>query len=255
MKISIKVGSSSLHDGVKPRLEVFDHVASQISGLRQDGHDVVLTTSGAIAFGAANLPGYVRPKNETVPMKQALAALGQPLLQATWGNAFAEYGIQTGQVLVTNQEIFGIAGSKSHLIDTFGQMLGLGILPIVNENDSVAVKEIVQGDNDKLSAYIANLVGAEMLFILGTADALYRDYPTNKDRISVVDRLYLPQIAQYCVDTADLQGTGGMLTKKDAVHIVFDEGNTVNRTFVASAFNPDAINLSMLGQIGTMFTR
>ncbi len=253
-RIVVKVGSSSLYGPDGPRLEVFDSIAEQIADLRQTGTESALVTSGAIAFGRAALSRT--SKIESVAIKQTLAAVGQPILMAHWQNAFQKKGYDVGQVLVTNQELFGIlGGSESPLSDMLDTMFGLNIVPIVNENDAVATEEITQGDNDKLSAYVGKIIGASELYLLGTASALYQDYPTNKIRIPRVSFGDIDSIIDLCHPTNDPVATGGMLTKIEAVNIANSGQGQNMDVYVASAFEQSSILRARLREIGTLFTR
>jgi len=256
LRVVVKVGSSSLHDGNNPIWENFDSIASQLKTLRESGYEVVLVTSGAIAFGRAEQKIDLLV-DISIPEKQALASVGQISLMRAWCDVLEKHDIHSGQVLVTN-EVLGssTANQKSHLVDTFEQLFTLGVLPIVNENDAVAVAEIVQGDNDKLSALIANIVNARDLYILGTASAVLQKYPDVKSRINSVSLKEIDFLRTISVGTEDPQATGGMVTKIEASQLFLSDNNNDNKksVFVAEASTVDVISKIQVGKVGTKIT-
>lgn len=254
MIIVLKIGSSSLHSGTSPLTKTFKSIAKQTSRLLDEGNKVLIVSSGAIAFGRSS--SYLkRRKHEDIVTKQVLASLGQHKLMESWSRAFLDYGLQVGQVLVTNQELFGIDGSLPHIRDIFRGLFAMGVVPVVNENDAVAIDEIVQGDNDVLSAHISNLVNADELYILGTASAVYRDFPLNNNRLKTIDLDDLSSVALFSYDTDDPQATGGMKTKIDAARIFFSPTPKAgNRSmYIGSAVEIDIIERLKNGQSGTYF--
>lgn len=149
-------------------------IARQVAALREEGREVVLVSSGAVAAGMRRLGLKERPKD--MPKKQALAALGQPLLMAFWQEAFAPFGLPVAQVLLTAEDL----SSRSRYLNakaTLRALLDLGAIPVINENDTVAFEEIRFGDNDQLSARVAALVEAGLLALLSDVDALYEEDP------------------------------------------------------------------------------
>lgn len=241
---------------VGPIYEVFESVAAQVHELYTPNSHFALVTSGAIAFGRAS-EGVDVNRVLTVPEKQALASIGQIPLMNAWRDAFKKHKLTVSQVLVTN-EVLGSRKSnqKSHLTDTFAKIFDMGVVPIINENDAVAVREIVQGDNDKLSALIANLVGARRLHLLGTADAIYKDYPDNTKRLASVRLGQRKLLRDICHDTTDPQATGGMKTKLEAASIFLRSDNSDNSKvlYVANAKFPSAIAEAEAGIIGSSVT-
>lgn len=252
-RVVVKVGSSGLHDGVGPRIEVFSELADQISKLHQDDSQVVLVSSGAIAFGKAALNETLFRQDDSMEEKQMMAAIGQPLLMKEWREAFNPHIDHVGQVLLTNQELFSqSADEREHARGVLEKMLDRFILPIVNENDTVAVEEIVQGDNDKLSAHVAHMLGADALVLLGTADGFYTDFGTpSESRVSFVRAKEIPGYMAHAKGTEDPNGTGGMKTKLEAAEIFLSE--PARRMYVASAAVPNVIDLVRSGEIGTIF--
>lgn len=221
-RIVIKIGSSSLQhketgDLDYVRMEV---LVREICNLRNQGKDVVLVTSGAIACGkkAMNLKG----KSEyTIAEKQACSAVGQAKLIMTYEKLFSEYNQVCAQILMNRDTITNDL-NRYNCHNTFMELLKLGVVPIVNENDTVATYEISIGDNDTLSAIVASLIGADLLILLSDIDGLYSDNPrTNKDAkfINLVENLDDEVMNMGKNDTGSDVGTGGMSTKLVAAKI------------------------------------
>ena len=208
----VKLGSALLvGDELTPiDLNLIHGIAAQISALRKRGIAVVLVSSGAIALGSSAL-GFARPP-QRIAERQALAAVGQSVLMATWKSAFATHGIEVAQVLLTHDDI---QNRERYLnaSQTLDALIHLNVLPIVNENDTVSTEEIRLGDNDRLSALVASIIQSDGLFILSTAEALFdRDPTVHEDatRIPVVER-----VSQEMIDRTEPSrttwGTGGMV--------------------------------------------
>lgn len=257
-RVVVKVGTSSLNSLTGPNYHNFETIAAQIVSLKNDGYEVVLVSSGAVGFGRRKLKQSV--STETLARKQALAAVGQPELIRAWQSAFSKLGHSTAQVLVTNQEMTDLVfDAVSTIQATFLELFGLDVIPIVNENDAVAVDEIKVGDNDTLSARLALLIRAESLYILGAEDAVYRDFPEKNDRIESVRFDKLNNVRKFCKHSDDPEGTGGMLTKVDAAAVFLSttvKETTNNRNvYIASAFDVNSISRAQLGDTGTKFYR
>src|SRR5947209_5721033 len=215
--VVVKVGTSSL-TGADGRLDrgFVDDLARQISAEMDAGRQVVLVTSGAIRAGAERLGWQTRPR--TVPMKQAAAAVGQGLLMETYAAAFARCGRVAGQMLLTRQD----TADRTRYVNARNTLLALlrsRVVPIVNENDTVAVEEIQFGDNDTLAALVAILAHAHLLLLLtdvaGVLDAGGQVIP----EIAQIDEGVLALAAG-----AGESGTGGMLTKLQAAQIAAEAG-------------------------------
>ncbi|MCX7601876.1 MAG: glutamate 5-kinase, partial [Meiothermus sp.] len=176
-RLVIKVGSAVLSGPAGRQQQLA--IAAQIAGLRREGREVVLVSSGAMAMGLGKLGLMERPR--TMPGKQAVAAVGQPTLMYWWEQAFGWYDLKVAQILLTAEDL---AHRHRYLSarQTLETLLEWGIVPIINENDTVMVDEIKFGDNDQLSALIATLVGADLLILLSDIEALYeadpRTHPT-----------------------------------------------------------------------------
>ena len=222
-RIVVKVGSSSLtttEGGIDD--ERLDALVDALATRRQAGAELVLVSSGAIAAGLAPLALLRRPKD--LATQQAAASVGQGLLMARYTEAFARRGLTVGQVLLTADDVVR-RGHYANARRTLERLLGLGVVPIVNENDTVATDEIRFGDNDRLAALVAHLVRADALVLLSDVDALY-DGPPGKGGATRVELIRSP---------ADLEGirfgsvgsavgTGGMITKVEAAGIAATAG-------------------------------
>lgn len=216
-RVVIKIGSAVLAgphgEGVDE--EVFANIAHDISSLKKDGKEVILVTSGAIAIGMKKMGLKKRPVS--IPEKQAIAALGQGSLITMYEKAFGSMGEKVAQVLLTHDDL----GSRQRFLNarnTISTLLGYGIIPIINENDTVAVEEIKFGDNDHLAALVTNLVEADLLVILTDIAGLF-DKDPKKDKtanlipvVRDVDHLTLA----WAGDTGGVFGTGGMASKVEA---------------------------------------
>ncbi len=221
-RLVVKVGSSSLTDarGALDSARV-ERLVEALASLRERGQDVVLVSSGAMAAGMKPLKLKRRPTD--LASKQAAAAVGQSQLVGHYGTYFGRHGLTVGQVLLTVEDV-ARQDHYRNALRTFTRLLELGVVPIVNENDTVATHEIRFGDNDRLAALVAHLVGADALVLLSDVDALYTAHPSaaGAERISEVADIDLLQ-----VDTdgkgAEI-GTGGMATKLQAARIATASG-------------------------------
>ena len=228
--IVIKVGSSSLTHVESGRLDLIklEVLVRELSDLRNKGCNVVLVTSGAIMVGRAALGFNEKPSR--IDEKQACAAVGQARLMMMYQKLFGEYNQICGQILITKDMVLNDT-SWRNAQNTFNELLSLGVIPVVNENDSVATSEIesldVFGDNDTLSAVVSNLVGADLLILLSDIDGLYTSDPhTDKDAefISEVHDLDNQIMAMGKSSTGSTAGTGGMATKLSAAKIAMASG-------------------------------
>ena len=226
-RIVIKIGSSSLthHQTGELNLMKIEKPVRVICDLKGEGREVVLVSSGAIAAGRQALGGKKRP--ETVSEKQAYAAVGQARLMMVYQKLFSEYNQTAAQVLMTKNTIIG-EDSRYNAQNTFDELLKLGTIPIVNENDTVSTHEIQFGDNDRLSAIVAALIGADLLILLSDIDGLYSDDPKSNPKaefISLVKEI-TPEFLQMGKNTTGSDvGTGGMSAKLAAARIATDAGS------------------------------
>ena len=179
--IVIKLGSSSLVDErtKEPKLATMSLIVETVIKLKREGHRVIIVSSGGIAIGLRTLNLEKRPKH--LAEVQAIAAVGQGRLIGRWDMLFSQFGQRIAQILLTRNDILDWTQFKN-AHNTFTELLKMGVVPIVNENDTLSVSEIKFGDNDTLSAITAALVGADYLFLLTDVDCLYTDNPrTNPD--------------------------------------------------------------------------
>ena len=212
-RVVAKVGSSTLM-GPDGRLDeaFIDDLAAQIAGLAAEGREVVLVTSGAIAAGLAPLGFDRRP--DDMPSLQACAAVGQVALVDTYARAFARRGLAVGQVLLTRNDT-GSRTAYLHARATVDRLLALGAVPVVNENDTVAVDEIRFGDNDSLAAIVGALAGADLVVLLSDVDGLYTADPAQDPGARLVERVdAVDEEGMACAGgSRGALGTGGMRTK------------------------------------------
>lgn len=252
-RIVIKMGSSSLtHPGTGDlNLYKIERLIRIVCDLKGEGRDVVLVSSGAIAAGRQALGGQKRP--DTLAEKQAYAAVGQARLMMVYQKIFAEYNCVAAQVLMTKDTMTNDV-SRYNAQNTFDELLNLGVVPVVNENDTVSTHEIQFGDNDRLSAIVAALIGADLLILLSDIDGLYSDDPRrNPDArfISLVNEI-TPEFLDMGKDTAGSDvGTGGMSAKLAAARIATDSGSDM---VIANGEDVDIIHDIMDGKDkGTLF--
>ena len=229
-RVVVKIGSSSLTHMETGRLDLvkLEILVRELSDLRNRGIDVVLVTSGAIMAGRTALGFSERPQD--ISEKQACAAVGQARLMMIYQKLFAEYNKVCGQILLTKNNVTE-PESRENAKNTFDELLKLKVIPVVNENDTVATQEIeslaVFGDNDTLSAVVAELVGADLLILLSDIDGLYTADPHTDSSarfISTVDSLDESVLSMGKSTTGTNAGTGGMATKLSAARIAMDAG-------------------------------
>lgn len=229
-RVVIKIGSSSLtHPQTgEVNLMKIEKLVRVISDLRGEGRDVVLVSSGAIAAGRQALGRSRRP--DTLAEKQAFAAVGQARLMMIYQKLFAEYNQTAAQVLLTKDTMVNDS-SRYNAQNTFDELLNLGTIPIVNENDTVSTSEIPYvdsfGDNDRLSAIVAALIGADLLILLSDIDGLYSDDPRSNPGARFVNMVpeITPELLGMGKSTSGSDvGTGGMSAKLAAARIATDSG-------------------------------
>lgn len=218
-RIVIKVGTSTLtYENGKPNIRGIDHLCRVISDLCNSGREIVLVTSGALGVGVGKMGLNQRPTDTAG--RQAMAAVGQCELMFLYDKIFSEYGIKTAQVLLTRYDVEN-EYHRQNVIDCMSALLALSIIPIVNENDTVAIDELTGsniGDNDNLSAIVANLVGAQSLVLITDIDGLYNRNPREDDsavQIPVVLEI-TDALKEMAGGSGSTRGTGGMITKIQA---------------------------------------
>ncbi|MBQ9809102.1 MAG: glutamate 5-kinase [Ruminococcus sp.] len=225
-RIVIKLGTSTLaHKTGKLNIRRMTNLVRVISDLHNSGREIIMVSSGAVGLGAGKLGLPEKPKE--TKLKQAVAAIGQCELMHVYDDMFAKYSVTVGQILLTKT----IINNPSHcenFKNTIESLVGMGVIPIVNENDTIAIDELELeiGENDSLSALVADLSGADLLLILSDIDCLYDDDPrTNPDAkpISIVEEI-TPEIEQAAGGAGSSLGTGGMSTKINAAKIASEAG-------------------------------
>ena len=220
-RVVVKIGSSSLTHEETGKLDLgkMEQLVRQLSDLRNRGMDVCLVSSGAIAVGRSAMGIHERPTD--ISMKQACAAVGQAKLMMVYQKLFAEYNETAGQVLLTKNTMINPV-SRENAKNTFEELFQLGVIPIVNENDTTSTYEMQFGDNDTLSALVSSMVGADLLILLSDIDGLYTDDPhTSPDAklVQVVENLDEEILGMAKGTTGSNVGTGGMTTKLTAAKI------------------------------------
>lgn len=250
----VKIGTSSLTQPETGHLALSTIAAlvETLCRLRQQGHRVVLVSSGAVGVGCARLGLVERPR--AIALKQAVAAVGQGRLIRIYDDLFTALQQPIAQVLLTRSDLIQRT-SYLNVEHTFKELLQLGVVPIVNENDTVAVDELKFGDNDTLSALVASLVRADWLFLLTDVDRLYSADPRRHPDAQPIIRIeHMAQLQELQVQTGDRGspwGTGGMMTKISAAQIATGAGV---RTVIMDGRQPQNIERSLQGdEIGTQF--
>ena len=253
-RVVVKVGTSTLtYDNGNVNLRNLEKLCKVLSDLHNSGRQIILVSSGAIGVGVGKLGIKKRP-TETKE-KQALAAVGQCELMFLYDKFFGEYNNNVAQILLTKDIVLNEL-SKQNVVNTFQTLLEMGIIPIVNENDTVATDELIGanfGDNDNLSAIVADLVGADLLIILTDIDGLYETDPRkdkNAKKIKLVEHID-DHIREIAGGSGSNRGTGGMSTKITAAAAATSAG--IN-TCVMKGDDPSIIYKLLDGEeIGTMF--
>ena len=250
-KVVVKIGTNLLADKVKGiNLERIDEIARSVARLKSLGNRIVIVSSGAIGAGVAALKLKERPK--TIPEKQATSAIGQPLLMEAYENAFRKHDCTIAQILLTKDD-FVNRMRYLNAKNTFPVLFDQGVVPIINENDTVAVEEIKLGDNDNLSALVANLIEADLLVILSDIDGLFSDDPTKNSTaqlIPVVEKIS-GQIEKLAKTSRTELSTGGMITKIQAAKRCVSAGIAM---IIANGKNPGVLEEIFSGTFkGTLF--
>lgn len=249
-RIVVKVGTSTLtHETGKTNLKRVESLVRVLSDLMNMGMEVILVSSGAIGVGVGKLGLSEKPS--TTRQKQALAAIGQASLMSIYEKFFTEYGYNTGQVLLTK---FVLDDEQRYISakNAFQTMLDYGVIPIVNENDVISTYEIEFGDNDTLSAYVANLVDADLLVIMSDIDGFYDGNPSNPESklIPVIEEI-TDEIKACAGGEGTRRGTGGMITKLKAAELVCPNGTDM---IITNGDCPENLYKIINGeQVGTLF--
>lgn len=252
-RIVVKVGTSTLTYGTgKTNIRRMAKLVSVLSDLQNSGKEIILVSSGAIGVGVGKIGLEESP--EDTKGRQAVAAIGQTELMFMYDKLFSEYGHVVGQILLTRGDVDDPV-RKQNLVNTLSQLLEYGAIPIVNENDSVGVEEIVFGDNDSLSAIVAKLAQADALIILTDTDGLFDADPRNNPEAKLI-----PVVKDITDDVKVLaggrgtsRGTGGMVTKLMAAEIAVNAG--IDTVIMNGEYPTDLYKLLDGRQIGTFFVK
>lgn len=252
-RIVIKLGTSTLTDGkVNLSQARMVDLVRQISLLREAGGEVILVSSGAIALGREVLDFPNLPKD--IPAKQMLAAVGQPRLMDLWGRLFAIYNLTIAQVLLTRDDL-RLRTRYLNARNTLLALLQQGLVPIINENDTVATEEIRVGDNDNLSALVANLIDADLLVLLTDREGFFTADPRKNPDARLVSLVDTPEIGPELWEAAGGSGslgTGGMVTKLQSADLARRSGAEV---VIARGKTHEVLLRLMRGELlGTHFT-
>ncbi len=263
-RIVVKVGSSSLVHNETGGLDYtkLEVLVRELCNISNQGKDVILVTSGAIAVGKRVIgQAAVNSQKGNMGFKQACAAIGQARLMMTYQKLFSEYNHIAAQILMTKNTVTDEI-NRTNAYNTFKELLDMGIIPIVNENDTVSTDEILVreddvliGDNDTLSAIVASLVGADLLILLSDIDGLYTDDPRKNpsaEFISKVDQIDEKIAGMAKASTGSNVGTGGMNTKLNAARIATSSGADM---IIANGSDMRILHRIMDGRdIGTLFS-
>ncbi|MDY2638120.1 MAG: glutamate 5-kinase [Phascolarctobacterium sp.] len=250
-RIVVKVGTSTItYANGKRNFSQIDRLARELSDLQNQGKEMILVSSGAVAVGVDRLGLPAKPS--TIPGKQACAAVGQGVLMHTYEKLFADYGQIVAQVLITRTEAID-RHRYTNCRNTFMTLLQQGVIPIVNENDVVALDELKIGDNDNMSALVAGIVDADLVIILSDIDGLYTANPATHPDATLVHTVLeiTPEVEASAGGVGSARGTGGMATKIQAAKAATNSGIQL---VIASGTEKNAIPRILQGEeIGTLF--
>lgn len=251
MRMVVKVGTSTLaHATGRLNIRRIEGLCKALSDLKNAGHEVILVSSGAIGMGAGKLGLAERPRD--IPGKQAAAAVGQCELMYTYDKLFSEYNHNVAQLLITAADIED-KGRKENFHNTMERLLALSVLPIINENDTVATDEISIGDNDTLSAVVSASIGAELLVLLTDIDGLYDKNPKTDPDAVLIKEVYeiTDEIEALARPSESALGTGGMITKLSAAKLATSAGCDM---IIANGKNPEILyDIAEGKRVGTFF--
>lgn len=257
-RIVVKVGTSTLtRENGALDFRTIDKLAQVLSALHNEGNQVVLVSSGAIAVGVNKMRLPMKPQD--ICMKQAAAAVGQCELMHIYDKCFGEYGNIVGQILLTADGL-AVHEQRKNVRNTFAALLQSGMIPVVNENDSVSHAEIesekkVFGDNDMLSAIVARLCKADKLIILSDIEGLYDSNPHENENAKLIHRVedITEDIKSLGSGSGSNRGTGGMVTKLEAAEYATSHGIDM---YIAHGNDPENIYRILEGEnVGTHFVR
>ncbi len=250
-RIVVKVGTSTLsYANGRLNFQRMEKLAYTMSALRSKGYQVVLVSSGSIGVGAGRLGLAEKPVD--LAEKQALAALGQAQLMKIYQKMFEGYNQTVAQVLLT-KDVMTVKERHENAQGTLFRLMDMGIIPIINENDTISTDEILFGDNDTLSAMVANLVEADLLILMSDIDGLYSANPKTDSSAQIIRSVekITPDLEKLADGTGSSFGTGGMITKITAARIASEVGID---TIITNGDEP-SILFDVLGgkEVGTHF--
>ena len=251
MRIVVKIGTSTLaHATGRLNIRRTGELCQVISDLKNAGHEVSMVSSGAIGMGVGKLSLKEKPKD--IPTKQAAAAVGQCELMYIYDKLFSEYSHTVAQILLTGSD-FQAEDRHENFNNTLSRLLELGVLPIINENDTIATEEIKVGDNDTLSALVAVSVKADLLVLLSDVDGLYSADPHKDKNAKLIETVngVTDEILALAGGVGSALGTGGMKTKLRAAKLCNDNGVDM---VIANGETPELLYDIVNGQTGK-FTR
>lgn len=252
-RIVIKIGSSSLtYENGMLNLRKIEAFCKVLADIKNSGKEIVLVSSGAIAVGVAKLGLKHGP--ESIPEKQAAAAVGQCELMHLYEQTLSPYHHKIAQILLT-RDIIDTVQRKNNAKNTFDTLLSYGVIPVVNENDTVSTEEIEFGDNDTLSAIVASLIGADGLVLLSDIDGLYTDNPSKNPQARLIPLVgdITPDIEQFAGGAGSDRGTGGMATKISAARICMENGCAMA---ILNSNPPENLYSLLEGKpVGTLFAK
>jgi len=250
-RVVVKVGTSTLtHSSGKLNLWRIERLVTELAELANQGKEIVLVTSGAVGAGMELLKLKEKPK--TMPEKQAAAAVGQGILMHTYERFFGEHGQVVAQVLLTRED--SVKRTRyTNCRNTLLTLIKMGVIPIINENDAVAIDELKIGDNDTLSAMVASIVDADVLIILSDVEGVYTGNPQSSPNAQLIEEIadITPEMEELAGGAGSLRGTGGMYTKIQAGKIAVSSGVAM---VIASGLRDGVLRDVLAGKnVGTIF--
>ncbi len=252
-RVVIKVGTSTLtYDNGNINIRRIEVLSQVISDITHSGMEVVLVTSGAVGVGVSKMGFSERPK--TTQGKQAASAIGQSELMSMYGKFFSEFGLRVAQILIT-KNVLEDSERKTNAINAFNTLLSWGVVPIVNENDVISTAEIEFGDNDTLSAVVAELIGADELIILSDIDGLFDKDPAKYEDAKLIPVVHkvTDELKMAAGGAGTNRGTGGMVTKLIAAEKAINAGIEM---VIINGKDPKTIYDVLEGkQVGTKFSQ
>ena len=252
MRVVIKIGTSTLtHTTGNLNIRRVEQMCKVISDVKNADNEIIIVSSGAIAMGVGKLGMLDRPSD--LATKQAAAAVGQCELMYAYDKLFAEYNHTVAQLLITGEDIHN-SDRYGHFSNTLDRLLEMGVIPIINENDTVSTDEIVIGDNDTLGAEVAKSVKADLLIVLSDINGLYTADPHKDESAKLIEKVSCLNESIYALagGKGSKLGTGGMITKLKAAKICMDCGCDM---MIVNGADPENIYKAVDGEtIGTRFT-